>query len=115
MQRAAAATSAGCGSQKSCPSFWPSSYSCLCFVFVEAASCPLVEGLYLQETDSMLQLLCAPSKLRTDILAWICSSSYTAVICFRVQTEMAMFGQELMLCRAGDLDLIRVSYCIELF
>ncbi|XP_008296308.1 HAUS augmin-like complex subunit 7 [Stegastes partitus] len=88
------------------------------YASLQAASCPLVEGLYLQETDSMLQLLCAPSKLRTDILAWICSSinpNFADSKAMSVRSndpdvmtkEMAMFGQELMLCRAGDLDLIR--------
>uniref|UniRef100_A0A4W6DV73 Uncharacterized protein n=1 Tax=Lates calcarifer TaxID=8187 RepID=A0A4W6DV73_LATCA len=79
-----------------------------------AASCPFVEGLNLQEADSMLQLLCTPSHHRTDILAWICTdflhhtkiTSYTTVaLCL---LEMAVLGQELMLCNAGDLDLIRV-------
>uniref|UniRef100_A0A3P8TJF1 HAUS augmin-like complex, subunit 7 n=1 Tax=Amphiprion percula TaxID=161767 RepID=A0A3P8TJF1_AMPPE len=91
-----------------------------------AASCPLVEGLYLNDSDSMLQLLCAPSQLRTDILAWICTrystlfifchtktTSYTTVVCFFIflfffgQLEIAALGQELMLCKSGDLDLIR--------
>uniref|UniRef100_A0A3B4AIK8 Uncharacterized protein n=1 Tax=Periophthalmus magnuspinnatus TaxID=409849 RepID=A0A3B4AIK8_9GOBI len=60
-----------------------------------AVSCPLMEGLFLQEEDSILQLLCSPSQYRTDILTWIC--------------KMALLGQELMLCKAKDLDLIRVS------
>lgn len=45
----------------------------VCLVFIEAASCPLVEGLALQDPESSLQLLCAPSQHRTDILVWICS------------------------------------------
>nr|XP_020472925.1 HAUS augmin-like complex subunit 7 [Monopterus albus] len=85
---------------------------------LQAASCPLVEGLYLQEADSMLQLLCVPSQHRTDILAWICSSISPNFANSKVMTmgskdpdvltkEMAVFGQKLMLCKAGDLDLIR--------
>ncbi|XP_060931149.1 HAUS augmin-like complex subunit 7 [Limanda limanda] len=85
---------------------------------LQAASCPLVEGLYLQDTDSMLQLLCTPSQHRTDILLWICSSinqnfdtsKSMAKRCKDsdvVTKEMALLGQELMLCKAGDLDLIR--------
>ncbi|XP_029292330.1 HAUS augmin-like complex subunit 7 [Cottoperca gobio] len=88
------------------------------YAALQAASCPLVEGLYLQETDSMLQLLCAPSQHRTDILAWICSSvnpnfTNSKVMSMRskgpdvLTGEMAVIGQELMLCRADDLDLIR--------
>lgn len=38
----------------------------------QAVSCPLVEDVKLQDSDSILQLLCAPSQHRTDILAWIC-------------------------------------------
>ncbi|XP_037335298.2 HAUS augmin-like complex subunit 7 isoform X2 [Pungitius pungitius] len=85
---------------------------------LKAASCPLVEGLYLQEASSMLQLLCAPSQHRTDILKWICSSinpnfghSKTMVVRSSspdvLTKEIAALGQELMLCRADDLDLIR--------
>ncbi|KAK5863036.1 hypothetical protein PBY51_000097 [Eleginops maclovinus] len=88
------------------------------YATLQTASCPLVEGLYLQEADSMLQLLCTPSQHRTDILAWICSSinpnfAYSEAISMRSKDpdvqikEMAMLGQELMLCRAADLDLIR--------
>ncbi|XP_032377955.1 HAUS augmin-like complex subunit 7 [Etheostoma spectabile] len=88
------------------------------YAALQAASCPLVEGLYLQEADSMLQLLCTPSQHRTDILAWICSSinpnfanSKTISVGFKgpdvLTKEMAVLGQELMLCKADDLDLIR--------
>ncbi|CAI5646830.1 unnamed protein product [Oreochromis niloticus] len=85
---------------------------------LEAASCPLVEGLYLQEADSMLQLLCSTSQHRTDILAWICSSispNFTSSKAMSVRSkepdvltkDVAVLGQELLLCRASDVDLIR--------
>ncbi|XP_034551869.1 HAUS augmin-like complex subunit 7 [Notolabrus celidotus] len=85
---------------------------------LQAVSCPLVEDLFLQETDSMLQLLCSPSQHRTDILAWICSSinpnfgnskarSVRSKDPEVLTKDIALLGQELMLCRAGDLDLIR--------
>ncbi|XP_047452495.1 HAUS augmin-like complex subunit 7 [Mugil cephalus] len=88
------------------------------YAALQAAFCPLVDGLYLQEADSMLQLLCTPSQHRTDILAWICSSinpSFAESKAKSVGTkdpdvlnkEMAKLGQELMLCTADDLDLIR--------
>ncbi|KPP73944.1 HAUS augmin-like complex subunit 7-like [Scleropages formosus] len=35
-------------------------------------ACPLLEGLYLQDDESMRDLLCTPSLLRTDILKWLC-------------------------------------------
>ncbi|XP_034394021.1 HAUS augmin-like complex subunit 7 isoform X2 [Cyclopterus lumpus] len=86
---------------------------------LQAVSCPLVEGLYLQEADGMLQLLCVPSQHRTDILAWICSSvnpnfANSKTMAVRssgpdvLTKEIAGLGQELMLCRADDLDLIRM-------
>lgn len=44
------------------------------FVFVEAASCPQVEGVDVQEADGLLQqFLCVPSQNSTDFLRWICS------------------------------------------
>ncbi|CAL9703559.1 unnamed protein product [Knipowitschia caucasica] len=85
---------------------------------LQAASCPLMEGLFLQDEDSMLHLLCSPSQYRTDILAWICksinpnflsckSSSVNPKDPDTLTIEIALFGQELMLCKATDLDLIR--------
>ncbi|XP_029013219.1 HAUS augmin-like complex subunit 7 [Betta splendens] len=88
------------------------------YAALQAASCPLVDGLYLQEADSMLQLFCPPSQHRTEILAWICSSispsfANSKAMAMRskepdaLNKEMAMLGQELMLCKAGDMDLIK--------
>ncbi|XP_023120940.2 HAUS augmin-like complex subunit 7 [Amphiprion ocellaris] len=88
------------------------------YASLQAASCPLVEGLYLNDSDSMLQLLCAPSQLRTDILAWICTSINPSFADSKAMSrrssepeglnkEIAALGQELMLCKSGDLDLIR--------
>ncbi|XP_072224068.1 HAUS augmin-like complex subunit 7 [Leuresthes tenuis] len=85
--------------------------------FLQVVSCPLVQDLYLKETDSMLQLLCTPSELRTDILAWICSRlnpnfANSKELSMRskdpnvLNKKMATVGQELMLCKADDLDLI---------
>uniref|UniRef100_A0A3Q2ZSR6 HAUS augmin like complex subunit 7 n=1 Tax=Kryptolebias marmoratus TaxID=37003 RepID=A0A3Q2ZSR6_KRYMA len=83
-----------------------------------ASSCPLVEGLYLQEDDSMLELLCSPSELRTDILTWICCSINPNFVSSKdasvkskdpdaLTKEIAAFGQELMLSKMNDLDLIK--------
>ncbi|KAL3063628.1 hypothetical protein OYC64_000043 [Pagothenia borchgrevinki] len=83
------------------------------YATLQAASCPLVKDLYLQEADSMLQLLCTPSQHRTGILSWICSSINPTVAYSEAKDpevlikEMSVLGQELMLCRAEDLDLIR--------
>ncbi|XP_076022847.1 HAUS augmin-like complex subunit 7 [Genypterus blacodes] len=84
---------------------------------LQAASCPLLDGLYLQEADSMLRLLCAPSKHRTDILTWICNSinpNFSNVKGLSLRSkdpdvltkDIAGLGQELLLCKADDLDLI---------
>ncbi|KAF7663935.1 hypothetical protein LDENG_00194670 [Lucifuga dentata] len=88
------------------------------YAALQAASCPLVEGLHLQEADSMLQLLCVPSQHRTDILTWICSSinpNFANVKAMSMRSkdpdiltkEIAVLGQELLLCKADDLDLIK--------
>lgn len=85
---------------------------------LQAVCCPLVDGLFLQEADSILQLLCSPSQHRTDILTWICSSvnpnfgnSKARAVRAKdpevLTKDMAVLCQELMLCRADDLDLIR--------
>ncbi|TMS16950.1 HAUS augmin-like complex subunit 7 [Larimichthys crocea] len=83
------------------------------YATLQAVSCPLVEGLDLQEADSMLELLCVPSQHRTNILAWICSSINPNFGTSKrsndpdvLPKEIAVLGQELMLCRADDLDLI---------
>uniref|UniRef100_A0A8C5DTC4 Uncharacterized protein n=1 Tax=Gouania willdenowi TaxID=441366 RepID=A0A8C5DTC4_GOUWI len=89
-------------------------------MLIDAASCPLVEDLYLQDADDMLQLLVAPSQRRTHILAWICTRDVLHLCTSLVKllsvdsfvddhTEMAMLGKELMLCNADDFDLIKVS------
>ncbi|MEQ2296717.1 hypothetical protein AMECASPLE_027408 [Ameca splendens] len=88
-------------------------------VFRSAAlSCPLVQDLYLQEDERMLELLCRPSVLRTDILTWICcriNPKFGASKAMSAESKdpdglekkMAAIGQELMLCKADDLDLIK--------
>uniref|UniRef100_A0A3B4CCI1 HAUS augmin-like complex, subunit 7 n=1 Tax=Pygocentrus nattereri TaxID=42514 RepID=A0A3B4CCI1_PYGNA len=83
--------------------------------------CPLVDGLYLREADSMRELLCTPSLHRMDILKWICvrcvaNSHYSIrtkgslLYCHNhsVFTEIARFGHEMMLCKADERELIEV-------
>ncbi|XP_064861184.1 HAUS augmin-like complex subunit 7 [Oncorhynchus nerka] len=91
------------------------------YATLQALSCSLVEGLYLREADSMQELLCTPSQHRTDILAWICSSicpslgkklpSLRSKDPISLSQELAVFGQEMMLCRTDDLDLITGRAC----
>ncbi|XP_041859414.1 HAUS augmin-like complex subunit 7 [Melanotaenia boesemani] len=84
---------------------------------LQVASCPLVQGLYLPEAD-ILPLLCSPSELRINVLAWICSSinpnfaNHKATVMSSkdpdlLTKEITAFGQELMLCKGDDLELIR--------
>ncbi|KAM6982452.1 HAUS augmin-like complex subunit 7 [Tautogolabrus adspersus] len=88
------------------------------YASLQTVCCPLVDGLYLQEADSMLQLLCSPSQHRTDILAWICSSinpnfgnskarSVRSKDPEGLTKDLVLLGHELMLCKTDDLDLIR--------
>ncbi|KAM9750725.1 HAUS augmin-like complex subunit 7 [Menidia menidia] len=85
------------------------------YELLQVLSCPMVQDLYLKETDSMLQVLCSPSELRTDILAWICSRispSFEAMLPKLedpdvLTKEMAALGHELTLCKADDLGLIK--------
>ncbi|KAM6976977.1 HAUS augmin-like complex subunit 7 [Aplochiton taeniatus] len=92
----------------------------VCFIYcfaLQTGSCPLLDGLYLSEANSMLQLMCTPSQHRTDILTWICSSISPSfglkLAALRTKDptaldqKMAAFCFELMLCAADDLDLIK--------
>ncbi|XP_051735741.1 HAUS augmin-like complex subunit 7 [Ctenopharyngodon idella] len=84
---------------------------------LQSLGCPLVDGLYLREADSVQELLCSPSLHRTDILKWICAS-----ICPSLREKLSKikaaqnedliqqltrFGNEMMLCKANDQDLIK--------
>ncbi|XP_036447579.1 HAUS augmin-like complex subunit 7 isoform X2 [Colossoma macropomum] len=78
--------------------------------------CPLVDGLYLREADSMQELLCTPSLHRMDILKWICIricpslkekfSTIKSAQTEEVVKEVTRFGHEMMLCKADDRELI---------
>uniref|UniRef100_A0A3B3BX07 HAUS augmin like complex subunit 7 n=1 Tax=Oryzias melastigma TaxID=30732 RepID=A0A3B3BX07_ORYME len=79
-----------------------------CVFVLQAASCPLLQGLDLREADTMLQLLCSPSELRTSIMAWIFSRYKQPSVCVvSCSLEMAALGEDLILCRRDDSDLIR--------
>ncbi|MBN3317425.1 HAUS7 protein, partial [Atractosteus spatula] len=79
--------------------------------------CPLVEGLFLREDESMQELLCTPSLHRLDILKWICVSvcpslnkklsSFGSSQTNSLIEEMAKFGYEMLLCQPDDTDLIK--------
>ncbi|KAJ8345550.1 hypothetical protein SKAU_G00297430 [Synaphobranchus kaupii] len=84
---------------------------------LQGLGCPLVEGLFLQDADSMKELLCTSSLHRTDILKWICVSccpslkeKFSALRSTQTDAliqEILRFGHEIMLCRPDDLDLIK--------
>ncbi|XP_062871907.1 HAUS augmin-like complex subunit 7 [Trichomycterus rosablanca] len=87
-------------------------YNCL-----QTLGCPLVDGLYLRDAESMQQLLCTSSLHRLDILKWICvricpslRDKFSAIKSSQtdeVAKEITRFGHEIMLCKADDLDLIK--------
>ncbi|XP_053705873.1 HAUS augmin-like complex subunit 7 [Synchiropus splendidus] len=82
------------------------------FSALQAAACPYLERLNLQESVSMLELLCSPSELRTAILTWLCSSIHPKIDASgkdqqTVMEEMAALGHELLLCKENDMALIR--------
>uniref|UniRef100_A0A671Q3B9 Uncharacterized protein n=1 Tax=Sinocyclocheilus anshuiensis TaxID=1608454 RepID=A0A671Q3B9_9TELE len=78
----------------------------------QSLGCPLVDGLYLREPDSVQELLCSPSLHRTDTLEWICASicpslkekfsTLKATQNEDLVQELARFGYEMMLCKAND-------------
>ncbi|XP_049608395.1 HAUS augmin-like complex subunit 7 isoform X1 [Syngnathus scovelli] len=83
-----------------------------------AMPCPVLECVYIEESEDMLQLLCTPSQLRTDILTWVCCSidpNFASLKENALRTRnpdiltngMAALGQDLMLCREDSLDLIK--------
>ncbi|XP_061697651.1 HAUS augmin-like complex subunit 7 [Syngnathoides biaculeatus] len=88
------------------------------FARLQAVPCPLLEGVYMEESDDVLQLLCTPSQLRTDILCWICCRidphfGNLKEKASRIRDPhllangMAVLGQDLMLCKGDSLDLIK--------
>uniref|UniRef100_A0A672NNG4 HAUS augmin-like complex subunit 7 n=1 Tax=Sinocyclocheilus grahami TaxID=75366 RepID=A0A672NNG4_SINGR len=84
---------------------------------LQSLGCPLVDGLYLREPDSVQELLCSPSLHRTDILKWICASicpslkeKFSTIKSTQNEDlvqELTRFGYEMMLCKANDQDLIK--------
>ncbi|XP_050952343.1 HAUS augmin-like complex subunit 7 [Labeo rohita] len=84
---------------------------------LQSLGCPLVDGLYLREADSVQELLCSPSLHRTDILKWICASicpslkeKFSTIKATQNEDlvkELTRFSHEMMLCKANDKDLIK--------
>nr|XP_006625685.1 PREDICTED: HAUS augmin-like complex subunit 7 [Lepisosteus oculatus] len=84
---------------------------------LQELDCPLVEGLFLREDESMQELLCTPSLHRLDILKWICISicpslnkklsTFGSSQTNSLIEEMARFGYEMLLCQLDDTDLIK--------
>ncbi|XP_028669411.1 HAUS augmin-like complex subunit 7 isoform X1 [Erpetoichthys calabaricus] len=87
------------------------------YVSLQRLGCPLVEGLFLKETESMLELLCTPSNHRLEILMWICKRTSPPLEkkLFLLKDspvdthikEITNFGHEMMLCSPDDVDLIK--------
>ncbi|XP_077573524.1 HAUS augmin-like complex subunit 7 [Stigmatopora nigra] len=82
------------------------------------ASCPLLKDVFTFNSEDKLHLLCTPSQLRTEILTWICCSIDPNVGSLKEEAlrkrdpdiltkGMAAVGQDLMLCKGDNLDLIK--------
>ncbi|XP_030623608.1 HAUS augmin-like complex subunit 7 [Chanos chanos] len=84
---------------------------------LQRLNCPLVEGLYLREAESMQELLCTPSVHRTDILKWTCVSicpslrmkfsTLKSAEMDKINQEIVCLGYEMMICKADDLELVK--------
>ncbi|XP_057685655.1 HAUS augmin-like complex subunit 7 [Corythoichthys intestinalis] len=82
------------------------------------APCPLLKDVFTYNSEDMLHLLCTPSQLRTEILTWICCSIDPNITRLKEAASrksdpdiltkgMAALGQDLMLCKVDNLDLIK--------
>ncbi|XP_051894350.1 HAUS augmin-like complex subunit 7 [Pristis pectinata] len=92
------------------------------FCCISDVKCPLVEGIRVDDSDAVIQLLCTPGEDRLQILEWLCISSdprlkrkfeelrYKSMQDYGTELvikQMTWHGHSMGLCNVEDFDIFR--------